>query len=298
MRTFRADEVPAALAHFQDFGYVVFKDAISTATGQAFWSAVEDNIRGNARLQFSAHGQLYTQANLPEELRLALPRIIDIQAHVPIARDLVFSTVTAAFLDALYQEEPTCLQTLTYKYSSEQGPHSDQFLVSPPYVGDYDRSTLAAAWIPFERTGPENGSLIVYPGSHRLSKKRLDLDFENDYGSYMRYLDGLCKESACLPEVYEANVGEILFWNGDLVHAGGAIMGSPRPTRRSFICHYAVVPADRPSLTPDWVRVRAPRGFYYVPSTAPGREPQASELPKKAGFWGRMFAGRTVFSRY
>ena len=81
-------------------------------------------------------------------------------------------------------------------------------------------------------------------------KKRLDLDFDNDYGRYMRYIDGPCQSSDCLAEGYEAQVGELLFWDGDLVHAGGPIGKSPRPTRRSLVCHYAIVPVDRPTPHP------------------------------------------------
>jgi len=40
---------------------------------ETFWSAVEDNINRNKQLQFSAHGRIYAQAELPDQLRPAAP---------------------------------------------------------------------------------------------------------------------------------------------------------------------------------------------------------------------------------
>jgi ectoine hydroxylase-related dioxygenase (phytanoyl-CoA dioxygenase family) len=267
---FQAAALEDALEYFRLHGYVIFENIVSAAAGERFWSEVEDNIENNRDLQFSTHGKLVRQSDLPGELREALPRIIDIQGYAPTAARLMWCDPIPRFLKALYRTAPTCLQTLTYKFSSEQGAHSDRYLVSPPYVGEFDRLSLAAVWIPFEPSRTENGRLIVYPGSHKLPKRRLDLDFKNDYGAYVKYLDALCERNGCAAESYEANVGEILFWHGDLVHAGGPILQqSPRPTRKSLVCHYAVVPGGRPSLSADWIRIDSVEGSHYVPSDSP-----------------------------
>lgn len=265
---FGTDDVPSACAYFDRHGYVIFKDAIAPPLGQQFWTDVERNIDDNGELRFSHYGSILKGADLTAELRSKLPRIIDIQGYVPLAAHLMLCDPISRFLQALYKTEPTCLQTLTYKFSSEQGAHSDYHLVSPGYVGAYDRDTLAAAWLAFEDSSEQNGALIIYPGSHRLAKKRLDRDFNNDYGAYVRYLTALCESNGCGAECYEAATGEILFWHGDFVHAGGPILQqSPPPTRRSMVCHYAVVPPDRPSQQPDWVRMKTLQGSYYVPSS-------------------------------
>jgi len=266
---FDSGDVEAATEFFDSNGYVIFRNAVSPAIADGFWADVEDNFAHNPILQFSIHGRVYTQRALPQNLRISLPRIIDIQGYVPLAAHLMFGGPISEFLQILYGTAPTCLQTLTYKFSSEQGAHSDCYLVSPPYVGDYNRRTLMAAWIPFEPSNQQNGALIVYSGSHKLAKKRLDTDFQDNYGEYVRYLNGLCDGCGCHPQLYEALVGDVLFWHGDLVHAGGSIgQQSPRPTRRSMICHYGVVPANRPSLTAEWVRLKTSRGSYYVPASS------------------------------
>jgi ectoine hydroxylase-related dioxygenase (phytanoyl-CoA dioxygenase family) len=264
---FSADQVADAVAYFEANGYAVFRDVISPCMAEAFWSDVEDNVRDNPDLRFSLYGRVMRQAELPDELRIALPRIIDIQGYVPLTGHLMLCRPIADFLVTAFGGPIACLQTLTYKFSSEQGAHSDKYLVSPPYVGEYARDTLAAAWFAFEASNKVNGALVIYPGSHKVRKKRLETDFNGDYGAYVNYLDGLCRDAGCPPENYEARPGEVLIWHGDLVHAGGPVLQqSPRPTRKSLVCHYAVVPEDRSSLLPDWVRMRCTRGSYYVPA--------------------------------
>jgi ectoine hydroxylase-related dioxygenase (phytanoyl-CoA dioxygenase family) len=267
-RKFSVTDLPDAVDYFNQRGYVVFRDVFASSVAEDFWSAVEMNIRDNANLQFSVYGKIMRQSELSDADKAALPRVIDIQGHVPLAAHLMLCGPITSFLKRLYGKRATCLQTLTYKFSSEQGAHSDRHLVSPPYVGEYDRSTLAAAWFAFEPSGTANGALIVYPGSHKLSKKRLDTDFGNDYGAYVKYLELLCADAGCRAESYEAQTGEVLIWHGDFVHAGGPVLQSPRPTRKSLVCHYAVVPEDRPSQTSDWLRIRCLQGSYYIPAAS------------------------------
>jgi ectoine hydroxylase-related dioxygenase (phytanoyl-CoA dioxygenase family) len=77
----------------------------------------------------------------------------------------MLAPVITRFLTRWYKgRRPTCLQTLTYKFSSEQGAHSDKKLVDPPQAYDYDRETLVASWFALEPSSLKNGALIIYPG--------------------------------------------------------------------------------------------------------------------------------------
>jgi ectoine hydroxylase-related dioxygenase (phytanoyl-CoA dioxygenase family) len=211
------------------------------------------------------YGQIYTGTSVPLDGK-KLPRIIDIESHVADAGRLMLAPVICKFLQRWYKGvAPTCLQTLTYKYSSEQGAHSDKLLVSPPQAYDYDRESLVASWFALEPSSRRNGALIIYPGSHRVPKPDLSWELENDYGAYARALDVLCRGHGCEPEVFEANAGDLLFWHGDLVHAGGPIT-SPEPeppTRKSLVCHYAALAPDKESLDPAQLRVRYRGGSYF-----------------------------------
>ena len=154
---------------------------------------------------------------------------------------------------------------LPSELSSEQRAHSDKVLVSPPYIGPYDRETLAASWLALEASSEANGALIIYPGSHKLPKRGLFDGFEESYAAYTNWLDTWLQENGFKAVTFRAEPGDILFWHGDFIHAGGAIQ-SPSdtpPTRKSLVCHYASIPAEQASLDAGWTRVSISGGTYY-----------------------------------
>ena len=265
MQKFRIGELPAAQAYFDKWGYVVFSGAFGSELAGKFWDRVAQAIASNESLTYSVHGKIYAGPDVPLEGK-KLPRIIDIESHVAEARELMLAPAVTRFLRRWYGgRDPTCLQTLTYKYSSEQGAHSDKKLVSPPQADSYDRETLTAAWFALQASNLENGALIVYPGSHLIPKPDLTWEIENDYGAYVRALDTLCRDHGCEPVTFEAELGDILFWHGDLVHAGGSIQSPAAdiPTRKSLVCHYAALPPKARSEDAAHLRVRYRDGSYF-----------------------------------
>lgn len=264
IQRFQPQQTDAALAYFNEHGYCVFSNAFDLALGNAFWADVEHQIAHNEQLSYSLYGKIYQGTNTPPDGK-KLPRIIDIESHSKLARDLILTTPIAKFLNALYGCPGTCLQTLTYKFSSEQRAHSDKVLVSPPYIGPYDRETLAASWLALEASSEANGALIIYPGSHKLPKRGLFDGFEESYAAYTNWLDTWLQENGFKAVTFRAEPGDILFWHGDFIHAGGAIQ-SPSdtpPTRKSLVCHYASIPAEQASLDAGWTRVSISGGTYY-----------------------------------
>ena len=265
MLKYETSEIEAAAEYFDRWGYVVFKNATSPELAESFWEKVEDAVAYNENLTYTMYGQIYTGPEVPLDGK-KLPRIVDIESHVPEARQLMLAPVVSSFLRRWYKGvAPTCLQTLTYKYSSEQGAHSDKKLVAPPHASDYDRETLIASWFALEPSSLKNGALIVYPGSHRIPKPALKWELLYDYGGYVNALDTLCREQGCEPEAFEAEQGDLLFWHGDLVHAGGPITSQDPdpPTRKSLVCHYAALRQWTRSRDAAHLRVRHGDGSYF-----------------------------------
>lgn len=254
-----------ALQHFDEQGYVIFRSAVSAELIERFWDRVESHIAGNDDLTLGLRGKLMKRGELEGEAYEARKlRITDIEVHEPLAPALFLHPVISGFLTARYGLRPTAIQTLTYKFSSEQGAHSDYHLVSPRSVGpDYDRASLAASWVACERADQGNGNLIIYPGSHRLAKKRLKEDFDGDYAAYRSYLEALCAANGIKPERFDADQGDILLWHGDFIHAGGPIRDEGR-TRRSLVTHYCRLPAHLPSLHPERSRRETAEGWYFA----------------------------------
>ena len=253
-----------SLAHFEERGYVVLQQAIDSPQVDDFWEEVERNIGGNEELTLAIYGEVLKNREVGGRVlrNQQVLRIIDLEDHSPKSHDMMLAPAVTRFFHAWYGEAPTAIQTLTYKYGSQQGAHSDLHLVSPPTVGPYyGRESLAAAWFACEDADEANGALVIYPGSHRLLKKPLQ-SFGDDYGAWVGYLDTLCRARGCEPEIFNARKGDILIWHGDLVHAGGPIRDFDR-TRKSFVVHYARVPDSARAPDPSRLRRQHSGGWHF-----------------------------------
>jgi ectoine hydroxylase-related dioxygenase (phytanoyl-CoA dioxygenase family) len=227
-------------ARFADDGYIIFENAIA---GDFLERARADLRQTIAEHHDNIECVRYSQKGKMSDFNLAdifaefnIVRITNVEQYSALFRELALSDVVRRFLGEVYGAPPTLLQTLTYAYSSHQGEHSDLHLVSPPWAGPYRRDTLAAAWFALEDAGPENGALVIYPGSHKIAKRKLD-EFAS-YGDYTAYLRELMQSHGIAPKVFQAKAGDVLFWHGDFVHAGGIASNRER-SRFSYVCHYA-----------------------------------------------------------
>ena len=230
---------------FQEKGYVVIRGAIEHEAIDAFWSEFELLRETDPLLQFAEYGEIRCGRDLAHAQKLRM-RAINLQNRSPRARAMAMHKPIMTALNAIYGYRPACIQTLAYSQSSRQGAHSDMYLVSPPYIGEYDRGTLCASWIACEDANEDNGALIVYPGSHRIEKPTLG-DCANDYPKYVAALEAACTAHSIEPTVFRARKGDVLLWHGDFVHAGGRPVDDQR-TRASYVCHYAQVPG--PAIKP------------------------------------------------
>ena len=132
-------------------------------------------------------------------------------------------------------------QSITFTAGSEQRAHSDSvhMMTDPP-------GFLIATWTAFEATGPDNGALFYYPGSHRLPiVTTADFDSGNTAlrvgaDANARYEDAIARlvaEHDLHREEFVAQPGDLLIWHANLLH-GGSPIGRPGSSRRSMVGHY------------------------------------------------------------
>jgi hypothetical protein len=117
--------VPMHVKQFEEQGYLVLNTAISFDQIEMFWAEVEANISTNPDLSVARYGELLKNRDVAGKLMqddLVL-RIIDLEDHSKAARDLMLHSAITDFLAGYYGVMPTVIQTLTYKYSSQQGAH-------------------------------------------------------------------------------------------------------------------------------------------------------------------------------
>lgn len=140
-------------------------------------------------------------------------------------------------LTACLGETPLAVQTMVYfkpPGAKGQALHQDQsYLRAEP-------GTCAAAWLALDDCDTENGCLQVVPGTHELPilcPKRAD-----PTASFT--IDQTPLPPGLRPEPVLMKAGDVLFFNGSIVHGSGPNLSSDR-FRRSLIGHYIEGRAER-----------------------------------------------------
>lgn len=142
----------------------------------------------------------------------------------------------------LYGRAPIPFQTLNFLPGTQQGVHSDEL-----HFSTLPRGFMCGVWVALEDVTLDNGPLLYYPGSHRVSGIRLhELGVTSASGQladseqndlYMDYLQALIAEHGLEERVLTVPKGTALIWSSALLHGGKAIR-DPNSTRRSQVTHY------------------------------------------------------------
>jgi phytanoyl-CoA hydroxylase len=240
------------LEFWRENGYVVLEKVLPAHWLDLFWDEVEDTIENHEKhtatgLVYQFNGQQATQLkNIPKELLRGIgSRINDYHNTSVGAKRIMTHRHIVTFLKAALAPDLTALQSLVFKYSSQQNTHQDF-----PWVTSNIPSHLAAAWIPCEDVHADSGPLFYYPGSHKIPKfnfgrtgiLKKDISLFNP-DQFSQYLDKTCKEHGIEKKVLLIKKGDILIWHGGLAH-GGSRINNPEITRKSFVCHYSTVEAQ------------------------------------------------------
>ena len=137
----------------------------------------------------------------------------------------------------LLGQEPYAAQTMFYfKPAGARGQalHQDQRSL------EVQPGTCLAAWMAVDPCDEENGCLQVVPKTQNLPKLCLiDADTRKSFtGQTVPLADWM------QPEQVRMNPGDVLFFNGQVIHGSGPNVSENR-FRRSLIAHYAVGEAEK-----------------------------------------------------
>ncbi len=171
------------------------------------------------------------------------PRIMHPHRFNDVARDYLLDARLRPVLADLFGEEPLAAQSMFYfKPAGGRGQalHQDNFYLK------VEPGTCIAAWLALDHVDAENGCLEVVPGTHAMDlfcpeEADRSLSFTREYVPPPPGLEEV-------PVLMEP--GDMLFFNGSLVHGSGPNTSQDR-FRRSFICHYIGRSAERMS---EWYR--------------------------------------------
>jgi phytanoyl-CoA hydroxylase len=158
------------------------------------------------------------------------PRLLMMHRYDPISLEWMLDRRIAAVLNELLGKDPFAVQTMIYYKPPQargQALHQDQyFLRAQP-------GTCIAAWMALDRCDDENGCLQVVPGSQNwplLCTTKADTT-----QSFTDMTVPIPAGTEAVPAVLDP--GDVLFFNGQLVHGSGPNHTTDR-FRRSLIGHY------------------------------------------------------------
>lgn len=226
MTTHATTAHPIAAAYERD-GFVLAKGVFTPAECDALIAHMMDVAHGRAAIpNFTA----------PDTTKPHWGRTHNQHLHDPIALSWLLSPKLKPLVEAINDGNPVeGIQTMYFWQGSVQPRHQDQYYLPGCF----------SAWCALMDVGPDNGTLLVQPGSHSRRLIRLeDLPRKPDgaladmFGShYDNAVDQLFVDNN-LPEVpVLAQKGDVLLFHGRLIHRGGPI-GKPGSFRHVMANHY------------------------------------------------------------
>jgi phytanoyl-CoA hydroxylase len=222
---------PEAVRFYQDYGFLVLQDALSSDEIEALNAEAAQICRG-------ARGEIrgVTPARTDESDLEVMRRYLCIHFPHKVSSSMYDTLAHPKIVDVLTQViglNVKCMQSMLFiKASGKPGQawHQDEF-----FIPTRDRS-LTGAWMAMDDATVENGCLWVIPGSHKhgllwpqsqQSDARFDCTGES---MYFPYTD----DDAVPVEVHK---GSIVFFNGYLLHRSLPNFAQSG-FRRSLVNHY------------------------------------------------------------
>ncbi|GAB2604790.1 phytanoyl-CoA dioxygenase family protein [Spirosoma areae] len=229
-------------------GYVILDQAIQTAWLDQLWSEIEELIEHHEDYQTLVRIDLPEYRSKPVQPVKDVPKSVlngpyikftDFHDNSVIGKKIMLHKNIIAFLEAVFGDKVIGMQSLLFKYGSQQATHQDF-----AYVVSEIPSHLAAAWIALEDVHIDSGPLFYYPGSHKINKFNFGNGiFFNDKSTldpndFANYLDAACQKAGLVKKTLLVKKGDVLIWHAALAHGGDAIRNAAL-TRKSFVCHYS-----------------------------------------------------------
>lgn len=167
------------------------------------------------------------------------PRIMQPHRQDEASLDWLIDSRLNSAMTGLLGQEPYAVQTMFYfkpPGARGQALHQDQYYLR------VEPGTCIAAWMAVDDCDIDNGCLRVVPGSHTMPL--LCLTESDTSVSFTDVTVDIPDEEMVIP--VEMKAGDVLFFNGQLIHGSLPNTTSDR-FRRALIGHYIVGEAEKVS---------------------------------------------------
>lgn len=239
-------DVAQYLRDWSDFGIVKFENVVSTDMIDQYLSDIDHLKREHMKFNVSVEvkgKQTYSRALRAQDFDDAGVKLNHMHTHSLAAAKLSLTKEVCQFLELVFREAPTVLQSLTFSKGSQQPIHVDY-----PYVNAQScLPFMAASWTPLEDIHPESGPLAYYPGGHKMAITGMfdwgngsivkKTDSQHTSMQFADYLKEKMRLANIQPHTYCPKKGDVLIWHANLPHEGTAIVDKTL-TRHSLVTHY------------------------------------------------------------
>ncbi len=283
-----SDEESIMLNHWRTEGYVALRSAVEEPLIDALWRDEERAWKERPACKILSEGvgvTMLSDCKPKEELTHHHYRLMDFHNLSEAGAKIMMHPTIVRTLTLLFGEPIIAMQSLLFEYGSEQHLHQDF-----PYVHAEIPSHLIGGWVACEPADAENGSLLYYPGSHRIPLFDFgdgSVLYKNDdpkkIDAFEVYLQEQCTKLQ-KPLILDAKKGDVLLWHGALVH-GGSLTQNKERTRRSLVTHYSTKRAytkDRRSYDKTPIEIHLNGGTYHA-WQFPGHEEKRDKLVGEGG---------------
>lgn len=224
-------ELNESIARFDEFGYVVLRDALSPAE-------VAELRADGARLCRGEHGPIkgVTAADPDESDVDVMRRYLCIHHPHKLSDIMMQSLFQPTIVEGLKQiigPNIKAMQSMLFMKSEGkpgQAWHQDEF-----FIPTRDRS-LTASWIALDDATVENGCLWILPGSHKRGVIYPDREHDDErFDCTVELFDFPYKDEDAVP--VELTTGSVVLFNGYLLHRSLPNSGK-NGFRRALANHY------------------------------------------------------------
>ena len=194
-------------------------------------------LRQNGRYKGDSSGVAAPNGDAAADPLKQFPRMIHMHRWDELSMQWILDPRFREGLAALLGADPFAVQTMIYfkpPGARGQALHQDQFYLQ------VQPGTCMAAWLALDDCDEENGCLQVVPGSHLLPELCIEeADISQSFTDVTVPLP-----PGVTPEPVLMQAGDVLFFNGQLIHGSFPNTSADR-FRRSLIGHYIMGNAEK-----------------------------------------------------
>jgi len=245
VRYFTADESAEIRRYYDEFGYVVIRNAVPPALIDAVNAAFDREVLPSRRFiyrQATAKAERHVYTDRGFMLNSILnPQSVDPHAYPNFRNDsthvFALPAVQKAVADVL-GEKGKLVQGMYFHGNPATWPHQDSYYLDSETIG-----TMTAVWIAMEDIAPGAGRFFIYPKSQKiaLQKHGASTNIATKHGDYKQNVVDIIRTSNLECRAPALNKGDLLFWNAWTIH-GSLPTTTPDLSRRSLTAHF--IPAS------------------------------------------------------